>query len=75
MKPARFRKRARQLVAMVVGDSLLELCDRAILKFYLYTGARIETGCRLNVSDFHLGRRRGDAALSSEGEPLQSAGS
>ena len=27
--------------------------DRAILKFYLYTGARIETGCKLNVSDFH----------------------
>jgi site-specific recombinase XerD len=45
--------RARQLVGMVVGDSLLELRDRAILKFYLYTGARIETGCRLNVSDFH----------------------
>jgi len=45
--------RARQLLAMVPGDSLLELRDRAILKFYLYTGARIETGCRLNVTDFH----------------------
>ena len=45
--------RARQLVAMPAGDSLLELRDRAILKFYLYTGARIATGCKLNVSDFH----------------------
>src|ERR1700677_3842035 len=45
--------RARQLVAMVPGDSPLDLRDRAILKFYLYTGARIETGCALNVSDFH----------------------
>ncbi|MBZ5532397.1 MAG: tyrosine-type recombinase/integrase [Acidobacteriia bacterium] len=45
--------RARQLVAMVTGDSLLDLRDRAILKFYVYTGARIETGCKLNVSDFH----------------------
>lgn len=45
--------RARQLLAMVPGDSLLELRDRAILKFYLYTGARIETGCKLNVPDFH----------------------
>jgi len=45
--------RARQLVAMVPGDSLLELRDRAILKFYLYTGARIETGCGLKVTDFH----------------------
>lgn len=45
--------RARQLMAMPTGDSLLDLRDRAILKFYLYTGARIETGCKLNVSDFH----------------------
>jgi site-specific recombinase XerD len=45
--------RARQLLAMVPGDSLLELRDRAILKFYLYTGARIATGCNLNVTDFH----------------------
>ena len=46
--------RARQLVGMPRrADSLLELRDRAILKFYLYTGARIATGCKLNVSDFH----------------------
>lgn len=45
--------RARQLMAMVTGESLIELRDRAILKFYLYTGARIETGCALNVGDFH----------------------
>jgi site-specific recombinase XerD len=35
--------RARQLMGMPSGDSLLELRDRAILKFYLYTGARIAT--------------------------------
>jgi integrase/recombinase XerC len=45
--------RARQLMGMPAGDSLLELRDRAILKFYLYTGARIATGCKLTVSDFH----------------------
>lgn len=45
--------RARQLMGMPSGDSLLDIRDRAILKFYLYTGARIETGCKLNVSDFH----------------------
>jgi site-specific recombinase XerD len=45
--------RARQLMGMPGGDSLLELRDRAILKFYLYTGARIATGCKLTVSDFH----------------------
>jgi integrase len=45
--------RARQLMAMVTGESLVELRDRAILKFYLYSATRIETGCALNVSDFH----------------------
>jgi integrase len=45
--------RARQLIAIVTGESLIELRDRAILKFYAYTGARIETGCQLNVGDFH----------------------
>ena len=45
--------RARQLMGLPSGESLLELRDRAILKFYLYTGARISTGCRLKVSDFH----------------------
>jgi integrase len=60
MKLARFRKRERgQLTGMPAGDSLLDLRDRAILKFYLYTGARIETGCKLNVSDFH---QEGDEA-------------
>jgi len=45
--------RACQLMAMATGESLIELRDRAILKFYLYSGARIETGCALNVGDFH----------------------
>jgi integrase/recombinase XerC len=45
--------RARQLMGFPAGDSLQEKRDRAILKFYLYTGARIATGCKLKVSDFH----------------------
>jgi site-specific recombinase XerD len=45
--------RARQLMGLPAGDSLLDLRDRAILKLYLYTGARIATGYTLNVSDFH----------------------
>ncbi len=45
--------RARQLMGMPKGEDLLALRDRAILQFYLYTGARLATGCKLNVSDFH----------------------
>ena len=40
-------------MGLPAGDSLLDVRDRAILKFYLYTGARIGTGCALSVSDFH----------------------
>jgi site-specific recombinase XerD len=45
--------RARQLLGLAHGESVLALRDRAILRLYLYTGARIATGCRLKVSDFH----------------------
>lgn len=45
--------RARQLLAMPRGESLVEYRDRAILKTYLYTGIRLATGCRLQVSDFY----------------------
>ena len=28
------------------GDSVFDFRDRAIIKFFLYSGARIGTGCR-----------------------------
>lgn len=52
--------RARQLMNMVKGDGLLEIRDRAILKFYLFTGARLATGCKLKVNDF---QQDGDEAM------------
>ena len=45
--------RARQLVGLPTGDSILDNRDRAISKFFLYSGARLSTACRLEVSDFH----------------------
>ena len=44
--------RARQLMAMPDGETVMAYRDRAILKFYLYTGVRIGTGCRMHVEDF-----------------------
>ena len=44
---------ARQLLGLPAADSVLDARDRAISNFYLYTGARLSTGCRLKVSDFH----------------------
>lgn len=52
--------RARQLVGMPAGESTIEFRDRAILKFYLYSGARIGTGCKLRVNDF---QQDGDEAM------------
>ena len=45
--------RARQLMGLPSGDSGFHARDRAILKFYLYTGARLAAGCRLRVEDVH----------------------
>jgi site-specific recombinase XerD len=45
--------RARQLMGLPAGDSVFDYRDRAILKFYLYSGARLAAGCRLQVEDFH----------------------
>ena len=45
--------KARKLMSLPKGDSVLEVRDRAILKVFLYSGIRIGTACRLGVSDFH----------------------
>jgi len=37
--------RARQLISMPSGDSLLDYRDRAILKFFVYSGVRLAAGC------------------------------
>lgn len=59
--------RARQLLSMPSGDSLLDYRDRAILKFYLYSGARLATGCRLNVSDFHQDEHGATVRIAEKG--------
>jgi integrase/recombinase XerD len=45
--------RARQLMALPSGDSVVAARDRAILKLFLYSGIRLFTGCQLKVEDFH----------------------
>ena len=45
---------ARKLMGLPNTDSLIHYRDRAILKFYLFSGTRIATGCRLRVEDFHM---------------------
>jgi integrase len=40
-------------MGMPAGDTVLDARDRAILRFFLYSEARLGTGCRLKVGDFH----------------------
>lgn len=46
------QSKARLLRTLPSGVDVLAYRDRAILDFYLYSGARIATGCRLRVEDF-----------------------
>lgn len=60
--------RARQLMGLPAGDSVLDFRDRAIVKFFLYSGARIGTGCRLKVKDFHQDGDEATISLHEKGD-------
>jgi integrase/recombinase XerC len=60
--------RARQLLGFPSGDSVLDYRDRAILKFYVYAGARLSTGCRLTVNDFHQDEHGATICIGEKGE-------
>ncbi|MDA2933225.1 tyrosine-type recombinase/integrase [Acidobacteria bacterium AH-259-D05] len=66
--------RARQLMGLPAGDTVLDYRDRAILKFYLYSGARLATGCRLKVSDFHQDGEEATIRLQEKGEKRRTVG-
>src|SRR5262249_50120703 len=66
--------RARQLIAMPAGESVLDYRDRAILKLYLYSGIRLATGCRLNVSDFHDNGEQATVRLHEKGDKRRTIG-
>lgn len=66
--------RARQLMGMPAGDDLIDYRDRAILKVYLYTGIRLNTGCRLKVSDFHQDGQEATLKLHEKGDKRRTIG-
>jgi site-specific recombinase XerD len=66
--------RARQLMSLPAGETLPALRDRAIVKFYLYTGARLATGCRLKVSDFHQEGDEATLRLHEKGDKRRTIG-
>ena len=50
------------------GDTVFDYRDRAILKFFLYSGARIGTACRLRVKDFHQDGEEATVTLHEKGD-------
>lgn len=72
--PALTLSQARQLQEMPKGDDVLAWRDRAIIDFYLYTGARIATGCSLTVADFHDVEGNPTIRLRAKGNKTQTVG-
>jgi site-specific recombinase XerD len=66
--------RARQLIALPAGESVLEYRDRAILKTFLWSGIRLSTGCRLKVSDFHQDGDEATIKLHEKGDKHRTIG-
>jgi site-specific recombinase XerD len=61
-------------MGMPAGDSLIDFRDRAILKFYLCSGAGLSTGCRLTVSDFHPDGEEATNRLQEKGDHRRTIG-
>jgi site-specific recombinase XerD len=66
--------RARQLLTFPAGETLIDYRDRAILKFYLFTGARLAAGCRLKVSDFHVDDHGATIRIAEKGDRRRKIG-
>src|SRR3954453_18468059 len=60
--------RARQLMGLPSGDTVFDYRDRAIIKFFPYSGARIGTACRLRVKDFHQDGDEATITLHEKGD-------
>ena len=66
--------RARQLMGLPTDDDLLSYRDRAILKFFLFSGARLSTACRLKVADFHQDGDEATIRLHEKGDKRRTIG-
>lgn len=66
--------RARQLMGLPQGDDLIAFRDRAILRFYLYSGARIGTACRVRAQDFHIDGDEATVRIAEKGDKRRTIG-
>lgn len=66
--------RARQLMGLPSADDVFDARDRAILRVFLYTGIRIGTACRLNVSDLHQDGEEATIRICEKGNKHRTIG-
>jgi integrase/recombinase XerC len=66
--------RARQLIGLPAGESIVHYRDRAILKTFLWSGIRLSTGCRLKISDFHQDGDEATLRLHEKGDKRRTIG-
>jgi site-specific recombinase XerD len=66
--------KARDLIGMPEGKSVLAYRDRALLKCLLYTGIRIGTLLRLDVGDFHPDDHDSTLRISEKGNRRRTIG-
>jgi integrase/recombinase XerC len=66
--------RARQLLNLPTGDSVLAYRDRAIVKLYLYSGIRLAAGCYLLVEDFRQEGEEATLRLREKGDKRRTIG-
>ncbi len=66
--------RARQLMGLPSGDTVLDYRDRALLKMLVYTGVRIGTAQRMNISDFHQDGDESTLRINEKGNKRRTIG-
>ncbi|TWU59611.1 tyrosine-type recombinase/integrase [Crateriforma conspicua] len=66
--------RARQLMGMPQGEDLVAYRDRAILKWYVYSGVRLSTACKLNKGDVHVDGEETTVRISEKGDKHRTIG-
>ncbi|MEM7474709.1 MAG: tyrosine-type recombinase/integrase [Planctomycetota bacterium] len=72
--PSLSATRARQLCGLPAGETIVDYRDRAILKFFLYSGARLGTACDLMLSDFNNDRECSTIRLKEKGGKTRTIG-
>ncbi|WP_153558145.1 tyrosine-type recombinase/integrase [Roseimaritima sediminicola] len=66
--------RARQLMGLPEGEDLVAYRDRAILKWYIYSGVRLSTACKLNKGDVHVDGEETTVRISEKGDKHRTIG-